>query len=486
MLAALLCVLTGCGEDEKSSTISERWEEIYMDGIKAGYSHTKATRAGMEEGREVWQVTTVAKFVVVRDGKRAELGVRYSSVETPEGRCLRFETVSELGGQPTTVNGRVEGDRLLVERKTGSESPKSDTLPWSTDHLSEFAAQRALERQPMAPGESRKVRCFDPLLLKPLVVQFTAEKHERTALRDGEAELMRIRRTAVAEGAGEINGVIWTDQEGRIVKAWNPDQRETTYLSSRFEAVKEPEGKLYDIGLATRVPVNRPLKDAHATKRVVYKVTLKDRDPATVFATGPTQTLESIDGRTAKLIVRALRPDTPGISELRPPEANLRPNSLIQSDDETVRAMARQTAADENDPWKIAVVLERKVRESVRPAEQAQALVSAAEVARSLQGDCTEHAVLLAALARARGIPARAALGLVYSNGYFAFHMWTEVYVAHRWVPLDATLGMGGIGGAHLKLADTNFAAEEGMSSFWRVATAMGQIEKLDIVEVEP
>ena len=39
---------------------------------------------------------------------------------------------------------------------------------------------------------------------------------------------------------------------------------------------------------------------------------------------------------------------------------------------------------------------------------------TAAEVARSREGDCTEHAVLLAALARARGIPARVAMGLVY------------------------------------------------------------------------
>jgi transglutaminase-like putative cysteine protease len=47
--------------------------------------------------------------------------------------------------------------------------------------------------------------------------------------------------------------------------------------------------------------------------------------------------------------------------------------------------------------------------------------------------------VLLAALCRARGIAARAALGLVYvaRNQEFAYHMWTEAYIGGKWIPLD-------------------------------------------------
>jgi len=82
----------------------------------------------------------------------------------------------------------------------------------------------------------------------------------------------------------------------------------------------------------------------------------------------------------------------------------------------------------------------------------------ASEVARSREGDCTEHAVLLAALCRARGIPARVAMGLVHSEaaGGFAYHMWTECWLGGRWMPLDATLGQGGIGAAHLKLGHSS------------------------------
>ena len=33
--------------------------------------------------------------------------------------------------------------------------------------------------------------------------------------------------------------------------------------------------------------------------------------------------------------------------------------------------------------------------------------------------------------------------------------MWTEAWLDGRWVPLDATLGKGGIGVGHIKLADS-------------------------------
>jgi len=45
---------------------------------------------------------------------------------------------------------------------------------------------------------------------------------------------------------------------------------------------------------------------------------------------------------------------------------------------------------------------------------------SALEVAQSKQGDCSEHAVLAAAICRAAGIPARVATGLVYVEEFMA------------------------------------------------------------------
>jgi len=38
--------------------------------------------------------------------------------------------------------------------------------------------------------------------------------------------------------------------------------------------------------------------------------------------------------------------------------------------------------------------------------------------------------------------------------------MWTEAWLDGKWIPLDATLGRGGIGAGHLRLADTDLADE--------------------------
>src|SRR3954463_9699613 len=56
-------------------------------------------------------------------------------------------------------------------------------------------------------------------------------------------------------------------------------------------------------------------------------------------------------------------------------------------------------------------------------------LPSAREVLRTKVGDCNEHTALYVAMARALGIPARIAVGLVYIHGAFYYHAWPEVYI---------------------------------------------------------
>lgn len=68
----------------------------------------------------------------------------------------------------------------------------------------------------------------------------------------------------------------------------------------------------------------------------------------------------------------------------------------------------------------------------------------ASVVAARREGDCTEHAVLLAALARARKIPARVVTGLALievSGKVSAFgHAWVEWHDGKTWIPADAAL----------------------------------------------
>lgn len=63
------------------------------------------------------------------------------------------------------------------------------------------------------------------------------------------------------------------------------------------------------------------------------------------------------------------------------------------------------------------------------------------------RGDCTEAAVLLAALGRAAGIPTRVASGVSYSrqsyhgvSNAFIPHSWVVAYVDGRWQSFDLAL----------------------------------------------
>jgi hypothetical protein len=63
------------------------------------------------------------------------------------------------------------------------------------------------------------------------------------------------------------------------------------------------------------------------------------------------------------------------------------------------------------------------------------------EALRDLRGDCSEAAVLTAALLRAAGIPARVVLGFATLNrGVWIGHAWAEAFVGGAWVGVDAAL----------------------------------------------
>ncbi|MEE2751395.1 MAG: transglutaminase-like domain-containing protein, partial [Myxococcota bacterium] len=92
---------------------------------------------------------------------------------------------------------------------------------------------------------------------------------------------------------------------------------------------------------------------------------------------------------------------------------------------------------------------------------------NALEVLEVGQGDCNEHTALFVGLARAAGIPARIAAGVVYSTrilpgGSFYYHAWPEVYFGEEggWIPVDPTLGQYPADPTHIKLVEGDLARQ--------------------------
>jgi len=496
-LLLVLPMLASCQSNESNSPPAaesgaagqlptDEWCLLHMQGVRVGYDH-QTTKPLTEDGRSLVQIDRLQSLAVKRFNQEVSLEIRTSSIETTDGQVVRFNVISNFGSQPSEIQGKVEGQELLVSSRTGNNPPKTTRMPWSADIRGFSAEEQSLLAQPLQPGERRSLKRIEPSINEIAIVdiELAARDFEETRLLDGQEKLLHIDIQTRHPGGDKYNAVIWTTAQGRPRKVHTDAMELDSYITTKEVALASPTGEKLDLGTSAIVKVARPLSNGHATKHAKYRVTLEDGDPSETFAESNYQHVATLGKHSAELAVSA-DGDLPGSakSHTPPTAAEKEPNELIQSKDARVVAMAQEARGDLTDERKIAETLEQYVHRTVESKNFSQALSSAAEVALSREGDCTEHAVLLAALARACGIPARVAIGLVYVEALqgFGFHMWTEVYLDGHWVPLDATLGRGGIGAAHLKLSDSNLSGASSYSGLLSVAKVLGRL-KIDVIE---
>lgn len=490
LLAAALAI-AGCGTTAPeaapptSGPSTETWDALYIRGAKVGYAHTTEEHV-VVDGQTLVHTTQQTLLVLQRFQDRSEQSIDVESWESADGRLLRFTEQLRLGQVPAKRSGRVEGNQLIIELlpATGGQKPGAggrQTLAWDATCGGFFAPEQSLRAKPMRPGEKRSLRSLAPVLDQVASVDLEARDYEPTPLLAGTFDLLRIESRIRLPGGQTIDSTMWTDRAGQVLKTQMPALEQVSYRVPRQVALAENVGASFDLGQATLVRLAEKLPAGHATRSARYRLTLRDGDPGQSFAHDDVQQLTRLGPHAAEAVVAAIRPDSPppGIAPTPPTEADAGPSSLVQSDEASIATMAREAAATETDPWRVAVRLEKHVRDNITAKNFNTAFATAAEVARSREGDCTEHAVLLVALLRARGIPARGVVGLVYIEALpgFGFHMWTEAWIADRWIPLDATLGLGGTGADRLKLASTSLSGPEAFATFLTVANVLGQLK---------
>ncbi len=96
--------------------------------------------------------------------------------------------------------------------------------------------------------------------------------------------------------------------------------------------------------------------------------------------------------------------------------------------------------------------LEGLVDRTIRTKSLQFGFAGVREVLDARAGDCTEHALLLAALLRKRGVPARIAYGFLLTETGFIGHAWTEARTAAGWFALDPSFPGGRPYGFKLRL----------------------------------
>ena len=441
----------------KIELLDEIWQVIHLDGHRIGYSRTIFERIGT--GKEVRiRTTSEVQMSVLRFGQTTRMRAFTRTIESASGDLLSFEMESGTGRKKSRMTGRLEGRQMVTETLANGRRDKR-YYDWRAGIKSPTYQDRLIRTFPMRPGEIRRFKTFDPEAGQLTEVRLAAGNYRVRRLLNGRRrKLLHVRVTSSVSPTETVN--TYLDDKGRPVLSESEFIGKTLshYTVPKAAALKAIQHAELDIGLRS-ILRTAPIRDAHKQRRIAYRITMTGDDPARYFVANKRQRFKRIDERTVELTILPSQIPRRTFYVKTDPEFTA-PSRYLQSNDRRVREHARRAAGYETNAIRIALQMEKYVARKIKNKNFSTALATAADVARDMQGDCTEHAVLLAAMLRVRRIPSRIAVGLIYDRriGGFVSHMWTEAWLSGQWIPFDATRGEGGIGPAHIKLAHASFA----------------------------
>jgi transglutaminase-like putative cysteine protease len=477
----------------------ETWQAGYFEGLKVGHIHT-VSRETTRGGKKVIRTLQQMELVIKRYGSVLPVHIEQVSEETSDGKVLSLQLTQYLAKDAKrTTTGVVKGGKLAL---TTNADDSESLVPWNDEAVGYYTQQTICAQKKIKPDDTFKMVAYELMLRGTMTFTCTAKKEEKTdrlvEKKEGKeikvvrepATLLRVEMVPdkIPLGEREVQlptNVIWLDAKRTVVR----QQFEffgigqiIFYNTTKEAALKEgvaPE-LLPDLGLSISIPLKETIDDPYNTTKAVYRITLKEKLDK-VFAQDARQQVVKEKGKSLELVVKSLREPKKVENPIEPGKEYLESNQFIDSDNPRVKATAKKIVGAEEDAWKKSKKLEKWVSDNMKPST-ATGFPSASQVCRDLEGDCRQHAILLAGLCRASGIPARTAVGMIYArkkgqSPFFAFHMWTEVCIDGQWLALDAVLGQGGVGATHLKMADHSWSKTATLAPLLPVAQALGKIQ---------
>jgi hypothetical protein len=380
-----------------------------------------------------------------------------------------FALDSEVGRYE--ASGSMEGDTLLHLVLATGDSRQSMTHRLSQPPI--FAAVlpiRVAMGSGMEVGQRLRFPVFDPSSLSTRTVEVRVAEHDTLMVPDSAhldpgtgrwapARYDSVPAWRIAELYGGVQVESWIDADGRIVRASSPlgfSMERTEYELARQaqEDARSLAGSPLDEDVILSTAVQSNVDLGEVVNHPELRFLLSGVDLNGFELEGGRQTL-----RGDTLIVRreawgSIEADYEQLPYPRMDFAEyLRPEPLIQSDDEEIIATA-ESLVDwrfmwDKDPKRVARVLTVEINRMLEK-RVTFSIPNAVQVLESGQGDCNEHTVLFVAMARALGLPARTAVGLVYVDNAFFYHAWPEVWIG-EWVAVDPTFGQYPADAAHLR-----------------------------------
>jgi transglutaminase-like putative cysteine protease len=446
-----------------------QWFGVYLVGKKAGWTRVEMSRE-------------------LRDGRDVLVG--------------RSEMLLRVNVGGNTVERRQTEERVYEARPAGALVSARATFSGDGGDRSVTATCRRQRCDLVVVGENgaREERAVEGVTeTADLGDGVRLAAFRRTTVRGGQLDLMKVRvreaqdaflRRERVAGAGvqeEVSVVAESQVDDRIALEYRvaDDGRVVEIrLGDAFVGRPEPEERArsleeVDLFALGRVDLPRPLPRA-VPATIVYGLqglppAFANPDARQRYARGP--------GGTTLLTVSARRPaaadpakDTPlGKAGAGASPDDLRPTGEADSDSPAIVRLAREVAGDAPGAYAAALKLSDHVYRTLEKAYGASH-DRASDVLAAGRGDCTEHAILLVALSRALGIPARQVYGLVYAryaDGKDAlyWHAWAEIRSAGEWIAIDPIFGQSVADATHLSLGRGKQEDAVGLLGALKVAT---------------
>jgi len=493
---------------------SDEWAEIYMTGAKVGYAHTTMNRDGEF-------ITTGSTFHMVlgRAEQPVKIGMVQNSTETLAGVPVTFGSEMDVSVMKSATKGTVkDGKVTIVTSQYGMD--QTQTFDFPTGALMSWGAFRESLLRGFKPGTKYTLQTYAPdLRLDGSVSAVTTiGDWEELRLRDEVTRGQKVTVT-IESPVGSFEMVSWIDSDGEPLKAKVPVpgmgdiEMVTTDEATALRDFVPPE-----FFNTSAIPAKRKI-DRAAARWIKYRLTAKAAGvelgdfPTTEMQTVAAKTDKSVELVVSRVSHKLRSESTPspfqgqGRGEGHTPSPSKREgrgegqndpsmseyldgNLMMNTADPKLIELAKQAAGGEKEPFALADKLRRFVTEYVETKSLNIGFATASEVARTKEGDCSEHGVLLAALGRLNGLPSRVAVGLAYvpvfgkQEDIFGYHLWTQFFIDGRWIDVDAALRETDCSPARIAFAVSSLKNAGLADLSLPLITKLGGID-LDILEIE-
>ncbi len=462
---------------------------IFLQGKKVG--HAIQTRV---VGGDTVTTTEQAAITISRAGVPVTVDTTEVCIETTDGKPISFSSVQDLGMMQMRIRGELTPQHKLRVTVSSAGTQQVQTIDWPEGAVMAEGLRLLALKKGLKQGTRYSARIFSPSMAQAMDANIVVGPRENVDLLGRVVPLTRVTTNLVVPGAGKIVTTSYVDDELRALKVITPIAGMDVEMVACTKDFALSDNDVIDVIEKMFVASPSPLGDAGSARSITYYLRAVKRGQSFEIPSTDNQSVKRLAPEQVVVTVRPVpapaeatlpyKGDDPQILEA------LKPTRYLQCDDEKVVELAKKAVGSTNNAATAAKRIEAFVARYVKNQSLSVGYGSAAEVAESRTGDCTEFAVLTAAMCRAAGIPARVVAGLAYIDQFaglknqFGGHAWVEAYIADRWVGLDAAFksaGLGGYDAGHIALAVGNGNPED----FFSLVASLG-LFRIEKVVVEP